>query len=179
MGGTPRVILVLGAARSGKSLYAREIGEAFQGKRLFVATAQALDREMAERIENHRRERGDLWETREEPLEIARVLSEAQDRYSVVLIDCLTLWVSNLLMTYREDKDGMEERLEGLVGSLKTTKIPVVLVSNEVGWGVVPENPLARSFRDLAGRLNQRVAQAADRVVLMVAGIPLVVKDKG
>lgn len=173
-----QVILILGGARSGKSRYARRIGEAFEGRRLFVATAQALDQEMAKRIRNHKNQRGGLWETREEPVEIVQAISETQDRYGVILIDCLTLWVSNLLMAYGDDRETVENRVQGLIDSLGNIKTSILLVSNEVGLGIVPENRLGRCFRDMAGMLNQRVAQVADRVILMVAGIPMVVKGR-
>lgn len=171
-----QVILVLGGARSGKSSYAQKMAEAFEGKRLFVATAQALDDEMAKRIENHKKRRGDTWETREEPVKIPDLISDSQDGYAVILIDCLTLWVSNLLMASGDDVERVEDGVERLVDCLATIRTTVVLVSNEVGLGIVPESRLARAFRDLAGVLNQRVAGIADRVIFMVAGIPLVLK---
>jgi adenosylcobinamide kinase/adenosylcobinamide-phosphate guanylyltransferase len=171
-----QVILILGGARSGKSGYAQKMAEAFEGKRLFVATAQALDDEMAKRIENHKKRRGDTWETREEPVKIPDLIFDSQDGYAVILIDCLTLWVSNLLMASGDDVERVEDGVERLVDCLATIRTTVVLVSNEVGLGVVPESRLARSFRDLAGMLNQRVAGIADRVIFMVAGIPWVLK---
>lgn len=172
------VILILGGARSGKSRYAQEVAETLEGKKLFVATAQALDGEMAERIENHKKRRGGLWETREEPVEIVQVISEMQSEYSVILVDCLTLWVSNLLMAHGDDREGIENRIQSLIGRLPNMETTILLVSNEVGLGIVPENRLARSFRDLAGMLNQGVARVSDRVVFMVAGIPVVVKGR-
>jgi len=175
---SPQVIFILGGARSGKSRYAQKIAKAFKGKKLFVATAQALDEEMAGRIENHKKQRGGMWETREEPIEIVQVVSEMQSNYGVILIDCLTLWVSNLLMAFEDDRERVENCIKGLIDRLTNIKTTVILVSNEVGSGIVPENRLARSFRDLAGLLNQGVAQVADRVVLMVAGIPVVVKGE-
>jgi adenosylcobinamide kinase/adenosylcobinamide-phosphate guanylyltransferase len=170
------IILILGGARSGKSRHAQEIGEPFKGRKLFVATAQALDEEMSKRIENHRKQRGARWETREEPVELVRVISEAQMKYDVILIDCLTLWISNLLMAHGEDRSGIENAIQSLIDSLKNAKTTTILVSNEVGLGIVPDNQVARSFRDLAGMLNQRVAQVADRVIFMVAGLPINVK---
>lgn len=172
------VILVLGGARSGKSRYAQKIGKAVKGKKVFLATAQALDEEMARRIEKHKKQRGDEWETHEEPIELARVISELQHEYKVILVDCLTLWLSNLLMTYGDDCQRVEDRIQGLIECLTSMKNTVIFVSNEVGLGIVPENRMARSFRDLAGMLNQQVAEKADQVILMVAGMPLVVKGK-
>ena len=174
--GRPRLILVLGGARSGKSRYAQEMAETVKGKRLFVATAQAFDNEMTKRIEDHKRQRGDIWETREEPVRIVEVISESQKRYDVILVDCLTLWVSNLLMAYGDDHERVENHIQRLIEGLREAKTTIILVSNEVGLGIVPENRLARAFRDLAGMVNQRVAEVADRVILMVAGIPLVIK---
>jgi adenosylcobinamide kinase/adenosylcobinamide-phosphate guanylyltransferase len=174
--GKEQVILILGGARSGKSGYAQKMAEAFEGKRLLVATAQALDDEMAKRIENHKKRRGDTWETREEPVKIPDLISDSQDGYAVILIDCLTLWVSNLLMASGDDVERVEDGVERLVDCLATIRTTVVLVSNEVGLGIVPESRLARSFRDLAGVLNRRVAGIADRVIFMVAGIPWVLK---
>jgi len=170
------VALILGGARSGKSNWALQLGEQFPGPRLYVATAEALDEEMAARIEGHRRERGQAWETREEPLELAEALDQAQNRYQVILVDCLTLWLSNLLHRGPSPAD-LEAALDGLVQVLKTLGTPVVLVSNEVGWGIVPDHPLARQFRDCAGRLHQRLSEIAHLVVLMVAGLPLVLKS--
>jgi adenosyl cobinamide kinase/adenosyl cobinamide phosphate guanylyltransferase len=173
-----RVVLVLGGARSGKSRYARTLGETLGGRRLFVATAQALDDEMTRRIENHKRERGVLWETREEPTEITTAIRDGQKGHDVILIDCLTLWLSNLLMAHGEDYEKIESDVQDLVGCLKDTRTPVILVSNEVGLSIVPDNRLGRVFRDLAGRLNQRIARVADRVVFMVAGIPMDIKGR-
>jgi adenosyl cobinamide kinase/adenosyl cobinamide phosphate guanylyltransferase len=175
---SPRVVLVLGGARSGKSRYARILGEAFDGRRLFVATAQALDDEMTQRVENHKRERGDLWETLEEPTEIISAIIDGQKRHDVILIDCLTLWLSNLLMAHGDDHEKIESDVQELVGCLEHTRTPVILVSNEVGLSIVPDNRLGRVFRDLAGRLNQRIARVADRVVFMVAGIPTDIKGR-
>jgi len=171
-----RVVFVLGGARSGKSRYARLLGETVDGRRLFVATAQALDDEMTQRIENHKRDRGSLWETREEPTEIMTAIRDSQGTHDIILIDCLTLWLSNLLMAHGENPDKIEDRIQDLVRCLKETKTAVILVSNEVGLSIVPENRLGRVFRDLAGRLNQHIARVANRVVFMVAGIPMDIK---
>ena len=141
-----------------------------------MATAQALDDEMTQRIENHKRERGSLWETLEEPTEITTAVRDGQKGHDVILIDCLTLWLSNLIMAHGDDQEKIESRVHDLVGCLEGTGTPVILVSNEVGLSIVPEHRLARVFRDLAGRLNQRIARVADRVVFMVAGIPMNIK---
>ena len=165
-----RLTLVIGGARSGKSRYAEILITALPPPWLYVATAQALDAEMAERIGAHQKRRGAGWTTIEAPRELAGAI--AAPRETPVLIDCLTLWLSNLLLA-DADCDAEIVRLEQVLGEAAA---PAVLVSNEVGLGIVPDNALARRFRDLQGLLNQRIAARADRVVLMVAGLPLTVK---
>jgi adenosylcobinamide kinase / adenosylcobinamide-phosphate guanylyltransferase len=160
-----RVTLVLGGARSGKSAWAEN---ALKGG-TYIATAEALDHEMADRIRRHRHRRGPAWSTVEAPIELPDAIEEAR---RPLLVDCLTLWLSNLMQAGR-DVDAETGRLCAALGAGPG---PVVVVANEVGLGIVPDNPLARAFRDHAGRVNQRVAAVADRVVLMVAGIPMVVK---
>jgi adenosylcobinamide kinase/adenosylcobinamide-phosphate guanylyltransferase len=164
--------LVLGGARSGKSRYAENLIAALQPPWAFVATAEAGDAEMAGRIALHQSRRCDNWQTVEAPHELTNALTAvAVDR--PVLVDCLTLWLSNRMLA-RAD---LEVEIPRLEAALSGRRAPVVLVSNEVGLGIVPDNELARGFRDLQGRLNQRMAARADRVVLMVAGLPVVVKD--
>ncbi|MEW6386934.1 MAG: bifunctional adenosylcobinamide kinase/adenosylcobinamide-phosphate guanylyltransferase [Thermodesulfobacteriota bacterium] len=170
-----RVALILGGTRSGKSRYALNLAERWPEPRLYLATAEAGDAEMAERIARHRRERGGAWDTREVPLELAEALAAAQGKYQVILVDCLTLWLSNLLGQGQEGA-ALDAALEGLLAALKASATPAVLVSNEVGWGIVPDNPLAREFRDRVGLLHQRLGEVADRVVLLVAGLPLILK---
>jgi adenosylcobinamide kinase / adenosylcobinamide-phosphate guanylyltransferase len=162
--------LVLGGARSGKSRYAESLITAAKPPWTYVATAEAGDEEMTARITAHRERRDSCWHTIEAPREIAAVLAECET--TSVLVDCLTLWLSNLMFAHA-DIAGEIGRLEN---ALRATKAPVVLVANEVGLGIVPEHPLGRQFRDWQGVLNQRVAAQADRVILMVAGLPLVVK---
>jgi adenosylcobinamide kinase/adenosylcobinamide-phosphate guanylyltransferase len=166
-----KIILVGGGARSGKSrfvlAYARSLGE----RRVFVATAQAFDGEMRDRIGRHRDERGRDFTTVEEPIELARVLREVGD-VNVVLVDCLTLWLSNLLLRERS-ADAIEREVENVVAELRPRRHHVVLVSNEVGLGIVPENALARQFRDCAGRLHQRLAEEADEVYFAAMGMML------
>ncbi len=166
----PRVTLVLGGARSGKSRYA----ETLIGERpaLYIATATAGDEEMAARIRAHRARRGGNWTTREAPLELAAALTGDDGRPR--LVDCLTLWLSNLLLAGREPGPEILALIEGL----KTLEAPVVFVANEVGLGIVPDNELARRFRDHAGRLNQELAAAADRVVFIAAGLPMILKEQ-
>lgn len=174
----PRVTLVLGGARSGKSRYAESLVEGEPGDCIYIATAEAGtagDAEMADRIRRHRARRGARWRTLEEPLALAEALAPAAGPGCAVLVDCLTLWLANLMAAGR-DVDG---ETENLVAALAGVRGAVVLVSNEVGHGIVPENALARAFRDHAGALHQAVAAASDRVVMVTAGLPLVLKDKG
>lgn len=164
-----RVTLVLGGARSGKSAHAERLIEALGVPALYIATAAAGDAEMAARIAAHRARRGNLWTTREAPLDLASAIAEA-DR--PVLVDCLTLWVSNLMHAGRD----VAAEGERLAETLAAVRAPAVLVANEVGLGIVPDNALAREFRDHAGRLNQRIATTAGRVVFIAAGLPLTLK---
>jgi adenosylcobinamide kinase / adenosylcobinamide-phosphate guanylyltransferase len=168
----PRVTLVLGGARSGKSRYAESLITALSPPFVYVATAEAGDAEMAKRIEVHRLRRGAAWQTIEAPHDLAGALSAVANG-TPVLLDCLTLWLSNRMLAKADldaEIDGLERALDERAGS-------VVMVTNEVGSGIVPDNALARRFRDLQGALNQRLAARAGRVVLMVAGLPLVVKE--
>lgn len=171
-----RLALVLGGARSGKSSYALELARRSPPPRLYLATAEAGDAEMAARIAQHRRERGEDWDTWEVPLDLAEAVTQAQGRYQVILVDCLTLWLSNRLIR-GGDIAGRKNACLDLVAALERTATPTILVSNEVGWGIVPDNPLAREFRDWAGWLHQLLAVAADLVVLLVAGLPLTLKS--
>jgi adenosylcobinamide kinase / adenosylcobinamide-phosphate guanylyltransferase len=166
----PPATLILGGARSGKSRFAEELIERTEQPALYLATAEPRDEEMHARIAAHRARRGSHWTTVEEPLEIVNVLLAETAR--PVLIDCVTLWLSNLIGARRDI--GFE--IERLLAALPRHKAPVVLVANEVGLGIVPENALAREFRDHAGRLNQGVARLAQRVVFMAAGLPLRLK---
>jgi adenosylcobinamide kinase / adenosylcobinamide-phosphate guanylyltransferase len=168
--GLPPLTLVLGGARSGKSRFAEELIEQAGQPALYLATAEPHDDEMRARIAAHRARRGGLWTTIEEPVEIVNALLAETAR--PVLIDCLTLWLSNLMGAQRDI--GFE--IERLLAVLPRLKAPVVMVANEVGLGIVPENVLAREFRDHAGRLNQGVARLAQRVVFMAAGLPLALK---
>lgn len=164
--------LVIGGARSGKSAYAENLVAALPQPWIYVATAQAFDAEMARRIAEHRERRGSGWTTIETPIELAARLVSADILARPVLVDCLTLWVSNLMHAERN----VSEACDALCDALSKRRADTVLVSNEVGLGIVPDNALARAFRDEAGRVNQRVAAAAQRVVFMVAGLPMVVK---
>jgi adenosylcobinamide kinase/adenosylcobinamide-phosphate guanylyltransferase len=175
------VTLVLGGVRSGKSRYAQQLAE--QSSRVvFVATAKVSDSnsnsddEMHAKIERHREERPKDWLTVEEPLELAKVLAAHELGCDVIVVDCLTIFAANLLEAEGEDGGAIERRIVALCGALQTVQCTVVLVSNEVGSGVVPAYPLGRRYRDLLGEINQRVARVSDDVVLMVAGLPLALK---
>lgn len=165
--------LVIGGARSGKSAYAEKQARAAGLPVVYVATGEARDEEMAQRIAHHRSRRPAGWRTVEEPLALADTLRRAAAADVCLLVDCLTLWLTNVLLAARDDE------IEKLLNILPTLPGLVILVSNEVGWGIVPENALARRFRDEQGRLNQRVAALCDQVTLVVAGLPLTLKSSG
>ena len=171
----PRVTLVLGGARSGKSTYAERLiaqGADWNGS-VYLATAEAGDDEMAERIRRHRERRGDRWSTVEEPLRLAEALRRHSTPGRPVLVDCLTLWLSNVMAAGQD----VDAEIAGLTSALGAITGPVVVVSFEVGLGLVPTTPLGRAFRDHAGRCNQAVAEVAERVIFVAAGLPLVLKD--
>jgi adenosylcobinamide kinase/adenosylcobinamide-phosphate guanylyltransferase len=173
----PRLTLITGGARSGKSRYALWLAHrlAPDGRAFFVATAQALDPEMAERVERHRTARPARFETIEEPTAVALRLKSLEGVAAVTVVDCITLWVSNLLCAGFGD-DAVISEAELLSAVLRAVSFPTIVVSGETGSGIVPENPLARRFRDLLGAVNQQIGQAADALILMVAGHPLRVK---
>jgi len=166
------IVLVLGGARSGKSRYAQSRAESLAPSRVFVATAEAHDDEMRDRIARHRADRAKGWQTVEAPLELAAAVSAHARPGSVLLVDCLTLWTSNLLLAGRDVAGATAD----LVDALGRAPGPVVLVANEVGLGIVPDNALARRFRDAAGTINQQVAAVADEAVFVAAGLPLKLK---
>lgn len=171
MAATGCLTFVLGGVRSGKSRHAEELVAAFPAPWIYIATAQAFDDEMRERIAHHRDRRGDNWQTLEAPLDLVEVLQDVPDG-APVLIDCLTLWLTNVMLGERD----VEAETARLADALSRPRGPWFVVSNEVGLGIVPENALARRFRDEAGRLNQAVAAKADSVVFMVSGLPMTVK---
>jgi adenosylcobinamide kinase/adenosylcobinamide-phosphate guanylyltransferase len=168
----PPVTLVLGGARSGKSRYAEGLVDRHPGRRTYLATAEILDDEMAARVKAHRDRRDSDWKTVEAPLDLADALKAETEQGAAVLVDCLTLWLGNLLGAARD----AEQEIDGLITAVGQFGGPVVFVSNEVGLGIVPDNALARRFRDLAGILHQRLAEKADHVVFVAAGLPLKMK---
>ncbi len=170
--GNSSVCLVLGGARSGKSLFAERQVEATGLSTCYIATAEAHDAEMAERIRRHRRRRGDAWVTVEAPLRLADALDNATSSSRAVLVDCLTLWLANVMAAGRSPQRDVDD----LLRALGRAEGQVVLVSNEVGMGIVPENALARMFRDEAGTMHQRIGAMAGRVIFVAAGLPLTLK---
>lgn len=167
-----RSLLVLGGARSGKSAYAQSLAEAAAPERLYLATAEAGDAEMAARIMRHRAERGPGWTTLEEPLDLAEALGVEARAGRVVLVDCLTLWLSNLMLAGRE----VEAEIARLAQAISGLEGPALIVSNEVGLGLVPETRLGRDFRDFQGWVNRDVARVCDAVILVAAGLPTLLK---
>lgn len=166
-------LMILGGARSGKSARALSLASEVAGERAFIATAQAFDTEMVDRIARHRAERDARWTTIEEPLALAEAISTANHRHEVIVVDCLTLWLSNLMLG-EHDADAAEAALLDVARTLPP--VTLIFVSNEVGMGLVPETPLGRAFRDRQGRLNARLAAIADRVEFVAAGLPIVLK---
>lgn len=171
--------LILGGAKSGKSDFALAEAERRSADRVFLATAEALDDEMAVRVAAHQERRGPDWRTVEEPIGLADGLAELDRPGRVVVVDCVTLWLSNLLTRAGLDPAAALERVQELAALLPRLQADLVVVSNEVGSGVVPADELSRAWRDLAGRANQILAAAADRVTLVVAGLPSKLKGRG
>ncbi|MEO1000560.1 MAG: bifunctional adenosylcobinamide kinase/adenosylcobinamide-phosphate guanylyltransferase [Pseudomonadota bacterium] len=165
-------ILITGGARSGKSRFAETLALAPTGRAIYIATAEARDAEMTARIARHRARRGAAWTTRQEPIELLAALVETDDSETQRLVDCLTLWLSNLMLGGAD----WEGAARDLAAAIPEARAPVLFVTNEVGAGIVPENRLAREFRDAAGFLNQRVAAVCEEVHLVVAGCPLRIK---
>jgi len=170
------VIFVTGGARGGKSDFAQDLVEKLNGKRLFLATAQALDDEMRQRIEKHREKRGNRWDTLEEPIHLGRAMRSAAGSYDAVLVDCFTVWMSNLLLGYPDEDEKISKIVDDFFSSIDEVKGTIVIVSNEVGMGIVPENKLARQYRDQLGFLNQRIARRADEVYALISGISVRIK---
>jgi len=173
-----KIIFILGGVRSGKSTYAITCARKRKGLVAFIATCRPLDKEMRARIQKHQAGRPQHWHTFEEPLRLTAALKKIDKTFSTVLIDCLTLYVSNLLLKGYGDPT-IEKKIEEAIGVLKKAPYASFIVSNEVGLGIVPAHELGRKFRDIAGKINQRVAQEADTVVFMVSGLPMCLKGGG
>jgi adenosylcobinamide kinase/adenosylcobinamide-phosphate guanylyltransferase len=169
-----KIVFILGGARSGKSTFALREVSCIEGKKAFIATAQALDDEMRLRIDNHKKERGNAWVTFEEPLYISRLIQDVRNSHDVVLIDCLTLWVSNIMHAGFDINKTVSEFVDVISQDCPTL---LCIVSNEVGMGLVPEKELARTYRDNLGYINRKVAEVATDVYFLAAGIPLRIKE--
>lgn len=169
-----RLILILGGEKSGKSEFALKEGERFGVRRAFLATAEGFDDELRERIERHRIARGKDWVTIEEPLRVSEVISNIEMDFDVIVLDCLTIWLGNLFH-HGLDVNGETFRLLDVISKRKTN---IVIVSNEVGLGIVPENDMARRFTTALGNLNKEVAKISDKVIFMVSGIPITIKNQ-
>ena len=172
-----KITLMIGGCKSGKSRHALELAEKLNSRRIFIATCIPFDEELKERISRHQQERDETWKTVDVPINLPEAISAHDGNNTVLLVDCLTLWINNLLMA-SEDQSYVDQNVEKLLQSLSRARCPVILVANEVGAGIVPENRLARLFRDAAGSANQRIAAAADQVIYMVAGIPMTIKGE-
>jgi adenosylcobinamide kinase/adenosylcobinamide-phosphate guanylyltransferase len=170
-----KIIFITGGCRSGKSRYALDYANRHFSKKIYLATCEALDGEIAQRIEDHKKMRGPEWQTIEEPIAIVNEIEEYGDKVEVILLDCITLWLSNLLMKWNSDSRIMDE-VERFIDVIKQSQTSLIIVSNEVGMGIVPADPLRRRFRDLSGMISQRIAEVADSVIYMVSGIPLFLK---
>ncbi len=168
-----RAVLVLGGARSGKSAFAERMVLSSEGPAHYIATGRAWDDEMRSRIATHRLQRGDRWITHEEPLNLTEALKSLDHASNTILVDCLTLWVTNLMM---EEGRDVEAAFKPLIDHAAEARAKIILVSNEVGLGIVPDNRMAREFRDHAGRLHQQIAAIAAEVYFVAAGLPLKMK---
>jgi len=182
----PKIVFITGGVRSGKSSFAEKLARNLGQKIAFIATAQSLDKEMEDRIAQHRANRPVHWETYEEPYQVAQVIQKVREKteVEVILLDCLALLVSNLMQNYQQDSsnNGLAEKIIWKINEITSEatqcSATVIIVSNEVGLGLVPANPMGRFFRDILGKANQIIASSSDEVYLMVAGIPLLIKGK-
>jgi len=168
-------ILVIGGCRSGKSSHALYLAEQISGQKIFIATCMPQDKEMEQRVLRHRQQRSSAWETLEVPFFLPEAIHKNSTNGHVILVDCLTLWINNLILN-DDQPDTIDDHIQNLTRSIEESDCPVILVSNEVGTGIVPENKLARLFRDITGFANQKIAACVNRVIWMVAGIPVKIK---
>lgn len=171
------LIFVTGGCRSGKSQFALDYANHHFHKKLYLATCEALDEEMAKRIEDHKKKRGLDWQTVEEPIKVADAIRQHANNTEVILLDCITLWLSNLLMRQKSDHEVLNE-VSTLIDTVKQGQSSFIIVSNEVGMGIVPIESLGRRFRDLAGMANQKIASVAQTVVFMVSGMSVLLKGE-
>ena len=170
------ITVVTGGIKSGKSSWAQKRGESISGNRAFIATALALDEEIRQRIKKHQSDRSDKWTTWEEAVEIVPLLEDLTTRFEVVLLDCLTMWISNLLTVYNFSSELVKQKSDDLTACLSNKNTQIILVTNEVGMGIIPSDPLSRAFQGHLGRLNREVASVANELYMMVSGVPLQIK---
>jgi len=171
-----QITLVLGGAQSGKSYHAQQLASAFE-RVTFIATARRTDREMRRKIARHRRARPASWKTVEAPVDLDKAIGSQSQKADVLLIDCLTIYADNIAGTKKKRKSHANDCIEEICEAIRASEASVIVVSNEVGSGIVPEYPSGRLYRDFLGQMNQKIAQIADRVILMVAGVPITIKD--
>lgn len=171
------LIFITGGCRSGKSRYALDYANGHFTKKLYLATLEVLDEEMSRRVEEHKKMRGDEWITVEEPIEVVKRIEQYQKKIEVILLDCLTLWLTNLMLRGNDDSRILNE-IDRFTSVSKEIQSSLIVVSNEVGMGIVPVDPLGRRFRDISGMANQRIASVSEKVIFMVSGIPIFLKGK-
>ncbi|MEK6727342.1 MAG: bifunctional adenosylcobinamide kinase/adenosylcobinamide-phosphate guanylyltransferase [Candidatus Omnitrophota bacterium] len=170
-----KITLILGGARSGKSRFALKLAQKSASSLLFIATAAPSDNEMRKRIKLHRKNRPSRWKTIEEPVKLSFLVKRISKKTDLIIIDCMTIFISNLLLKGRSDYS-IQSEVNSVLRTIRNSNFNTLIVSNEVGMGIVPDNPLARRFRDLAGKINQSIAAASDEVYLIVSGLPLKLK---
>ena len=174
-----KIILVTGGVRSGKSNYAIQRAEAVMGERIYLATAKAIDDEMRAKISRHKQDRGSFFQTIEEPVYIAKAMDDLQSVPVVLVIDCLTVWINNLMHLFNDDEKKISAQQDLFVETLRSLESHVIIVTNEVGMGIVPDNRLSREYANKLGFFNQRIAQLSNELILMVSGIPQWIKGTG
>lgn len=172
-----RLIFITGGVRSGKSRFALDYANRHFSKKLYLATCEVLDEEIAQRVGNHKKMRGSEWKTVEEPIGIVDKINEYGDKVEVILLDCITLWLSNLLMRQNSDVKIMDE-VDRFIRTIKQNQTSFIIISNEVGMGIVPAESLGRRFRDLQGMANQKIAEVAETVIFMISGMPMFLKGE-
>jgi len=170
------ITLVTGGVRSGKSSFALSYASEKRGTKTFIATAIPFDDEMKARVDTHKKERGESFITVEEPYDLSQAVLSVKEDITIAVIDCLTVWLGNLFYKYDSDMGKIKAAIDNFVNALQNCHVEIIMVTNEVGWGIVPENKMAREFRDCNGFLNQRIAKIADHVILCVSGIPVTIK---
>lgn len=175
-----KITLITGGARSGKSTYALEIAEQKDCKRAFIATSASIDEEMEKRIANHKAEREGRYDTFEEQFAVEKVIENLVKDFDIAVFDCLSTWLGNVYYQNNDNEDKVRDRVEAFISFLEKSNfnMDLIFVTNEVGFGIIPDNSLARSYRDMLGYLNRRIAQFADNVYLSVCGIPINIKEK-